>query len=63
MESGGGLSTPILFFPDGTTSEASLVLMNDRQQYLRISLRALTGVGRATSVMTRDELQRYAGGR
>jgi prepilin-type N-terminal cleavage/methylation domain-containing protein len=63
MESGGGLSTPILFFPDGTTSEASLVLMNDGQQYLRISLRALTGVGRATSVMTRDELQRSSGGR
>jgi Tfp pilus assembly protein FimT len=63
MESGGGLSTPILFFPDGTTSQASLVLANDRQQYVRLTLRALTGVGRATEVLTRDELQRYSGKR
>jgi Tfp pilus assembly protein FimT len=55
---GASLSTPILFFPDGTTSQASLVLANARQQYVRLTLRGLTGVGRATGVLTRDELQR-----
>jgi type II secretory pathway pseudopilin PulG len=57
---GSAASTPILFFPDGTTSEASLVLANNRQQYVRLSLRGLTGVGRATSILSRDELQRYS---
>jgi len=51
-------STPILFFPDGTTSEASVVLANDRQQYIRLTLRALTGVGRVSEVLALDELQR-----
>jgi Tfp pilus assembly protein FimT len=50
------LSTPILFFPDGTASDASIVLTNDRNQFLRVTLRGLTGVGRATSVLSREEL-------
>jgi type II secretory pathway pseudopilin PulG len=57
---GSAASTPILFFPDGTTSEASLVLANNKQQYVRLSLRGLTGVGRATTILSRDELQRYS---
>jgi prepilin-type N-terminal cleavage/methylation domain-containing protein len=55
-------STAILFFPDGTTSEASVVLNNDRRQYVRLTLRSLTGVGRATEVLTREELERASGG-
>jgi len=51
-------STAILFFPDGTSSDASVVIANDRRQYVRLMLRGLTGVGRASNVLTRDELQR-----
>jgi prepilin-type N-terminal cleavage/methylation domain-containing protein len=55
---GDDLSTPVLFFPDGTTSEASVVLANDRNQFVRLSLRGLTGVGRATEILSREELQK-----
>ena len=61
--SGEEESTPILFFPDGTTSEASVVLANDRNQFVRLTLRGLTGVGRASGVLTRDELERATRGR
>jgi Tfp pilus assembly protein FimT len=55
---GAELSTPILFFPDGTTSQASIVIGNDRNQFVRLTLRALTGVGRATDILSQEELQR-----
>jgi type II secretory pathway pseudopilin PulG len=55
---GDSVSTPILFFPDGTTSQASVVLANDRNQFVRLTLRGLTGVGRATDILSREELQR-----
>ena len=58
QSAGDDLSTPILFFPDGTTSEASVVLANDRNQFVRLTLRGLTGVGRATEILSREELQR-----
>ncbi|MCC6494607.1 MAG: hypothetical protein IT424_16470 [Pirellulales bacterium] len=51
-------STPILFFPDGATSDASVVLANDRRQYVRVALRSLTGMGRASQIMSDDELRR-----
>jgi hypothetical protein len=46
----GPWSAPILFRPDGTTSDASIVLVNDRQQTLRVTLRGLTGISNATDV-------------
>ena len=42
-------STPILFFPDGTASQATVVLQNDRSQYVRLTIRGLTGVARASA--------------
>ena len=48
-------STPILFFPDGSASTATIVLQNDVPQYLRVTLRGLTGVARASAVLTREE--------
>lgn len=51
-------STPILFFPDGTTSDASVLLTNGKQQFVRLTLRGLTGVGRSSLVLTQEELQR-----
>ena len=51
-------SAPILFFPDGTTSEASLLLKNSKNLYCRATLRSLTGVGRASDLLTREEVDR-----
>jgi hypothetical protein len=42
---GGGVwSNPILFHPDGTTSDASIVLANEGGLTLRVTLRGLTGI-------------------
>jgi prepilin-type N-terminal cleavage/methylation domain-containing protein len=43
-------SAPILFNPDGTTSDASLVLQNDREQTIRVTLRGITGIASASEV-------------
>jgi type II secretory pathway pseudopilin PulG len=37
-------SAPIVFNPDGTTSDASILLQNDREQTIRVNLRGLTGI-------------------
>jgi hypothetical protein len=42
--SAGPWSMPVLFRPDGTTSDASILLTNDRQQTIRVTLRGLTGI-------------------
>lgn len=51
-------SLPILFYPDGRTSPASLVLKNSNNVYRKATLRALTGVGRASELLSREELDR-----
>jgi len=48
-------SQPVLFFPDGTTSEATVALKNSNNRYVRIRLRGLTGVGRKSEVMSQSE--------
>jgi hypothetical protein len=48
----GPWSNPILFHPDGTTSDASLVLSNARQATIRVTLRGLTGVSNTTDAGT-----------
>ncbi|NOY41556.1 MAG: hypothetical protein GXP26_06960 [Planctomycetes bacterium] len=50
-------STPILFFPDGTTSTVSIVLRNDLNQFQRTTLRSLTGVARASQLLSETEAQ------
>jgi Tfp pilus assembly protein FimT len=51
-------SLPILFFPDGTTSDARVVLTNQYQKlFLAVSLRGLTGTAKASHLVTVDELQ------
>lgn len=54
----GTLSIPILFFPDGTTSAATIILRNDQQVFQRATLRAITGVGRASETLSREQLER-----
>ena len=43
-------SAPILFHPDGTTSDASIVLANAAQQTVRVTLRGLTGIANTSEV-------------
>jgi Tfp pilus assembly protein FimT len=43
-------SDPILFNPDGTTSDASLVMQNDKGLTIRVTLRGLTGIASASDV-------------
>jgi prepilin-type N-terminal cleavage/methylation domain-containing protein len=46
----GPWSQPILFYPDGTTSDASLVLANANQLSIRVTLRGLTGISQVADV-------------
>ncbi len=46
---------PIVFFPDGSSTEASLLLRNERGLVQRVTLRGLTGIGRASEVITLEE--------
>ena len=56
---GNGLwSSPILFFPDGSTSSATVLLRNDKQVFQRATLRALTGMGRASELLSQEEATR-----
>jgi prepilin-type N-terminal cleavage/methylation domain-containing protein len=50
-------SRPVVFRPDGGSTHASLVLSNDNEQHLRITIRGLTGLARASDVLSRDELE------
>lgn len=52
---GSTWSTPIVFYPDGSASTATVILQNDVPQYLRLTIRGLTGVARASGVLTREE--------
>jgi type II secretory pathway pseudopilin PulG len=45
-----GWSPPILFYPDGTTSDASVLLANERELTLRVTLRGMTGVAQPSEV-------------
>jgi Tfp pilus assembly protein FimT len=46
----GGWSDPILFYSDGTTSDAVLNLTNTEHHMIRVTLRGLTGITRSTPV-------------
>ena len=45
VEPGGGVRA-ILFYPDGTSQDARVVLQNEKQQFAEVQLRGLTGVAR-----------------
>jgi hypothetical protein len=58
-ERGTGMwSSPILFFPDGSSSAASVLLRNERQVFQRATLRALTGTGRSSNLLSQEEAER-----
>jgi len=45
-------SEPVLFYPDGTTSDATVLLADNRERALRVTLRGLTGVSQTSNVAT-----------
>jgi prepilin-type N-terminal cleavage/methylation domain-containing protein len=50
----GPWSAPILFRPDGTTSDASVLLVNEPGHTIRVTLRGLTGTSIASEVGKED---------
>lgn len=46
----GTWSAPILFRPDGTTSDASVLLQNEPGNTIRVTLRGITGTSSASDV-------------
>jgi hypothetical protein len=52
----GQWSMPIYFFADGTTSDATLVIENDRGDRVRLTLRGLTGLSLAADAGLDEEL-------
>ena len=51
-------SGPIVFYPDGSSTDATLELKNERAFVQRLTLRGLSGIGRASEIMTKRELDR-----
>ncbi len=52
----GTTAQPIIFYPDGTASQSVLVLTNERF-FVQLRLRGLTGVGRASGLLTIEEIE------
>ena len=48
---------PIFFYPDGTTSTARIMIANQRERYVMLTMRGLTGVVEVTGLQNRGELQ------
>lgn len=53
----GNYSPPVVFYADGTTSDAVVYLKNERNLYVRVALRGLTGISRTSDLLTVDELE------
>ena len=51
-----GDSQKIVFYPDGTTTDASLTLTNERC-FVQLNLRGLTGQSQASGLLSQQELQ------
>lgn len=47
---------PVYFYPDGTTSDARLLLRNEHELYVVVELRGLTGVTTISDVLTAEEV-------
>ena len=45
-------STPIFFYPDGSTSTAAILLKNEAGRCIEVRLRGLTGTGTATGIIS-----------
>ena len=52
----GNWSLPVLFYPDGTCSTVRLLMGNQRQQFVVVTLRGMTGVAQVSDLMSSEEL-------
>jgi hypothetical protein len=54
---GGAWSQPILFYPDGSTSQSEVRIgTDDLQIFVLVRIRGLTGIAYVTEIMTQSEL-------
>lgn len=51
------MSSPIFFYPDGTSSTARLFVKNPRAYYVKLTLRGLTGVVYVSDLLTGEQVQ------
>jgi hypothetical protein len=51
------MSSPIFFYPDGTSSTARLFVKNPRERYVKLSLRGLTGVVYVSDLLSGEEVE------
>lgn len=52
----GEWSPPILFYPDGSTSDAYVLIGNEREVAVKVELRGMTGAAKMSDVMALDEV-------
>jgi hypothetical protein len=50
-------SQPLLFYPDGTSSQAKVTVANERGQAVQVTLRKLTGLATVSELTTLEALQ------
>jgi type II secretory pathway pseudopilin PulG len=54
--SDGQWGAPILFYPDGSATDAYVIVANDQEQAVRIELRGLTGLATVGDVTSLEEM-------
>ena len=52
----GDWSQPILFYPDGSSSDAWVIVANEREVGIRVSLRGMTSASRLSEVTNVEQL-------
>jgi len=50
----GGI--PLMFYPDGTSSTAKVIITNDQDAFVVLNLRGLTGVAQVSDLLSANEL-------
>jgi type II secretion system protein H len=53
---GGDWSQPILFYPDGSSSDAWVIVANEREVAIRVNLRGMTSASRLSEITDLEEL-------
>lgn len=53
----GSAIRPILFYPDGTSQDARVVLQNEKEQYVEVQLRGMTGLSSVIQLSERPAMQ------
>ncbi|MBC8350419.1 MAG: prepilin-type N-terminal cleavage/methylation domain-containing protein [Planctomycetes bacterium] len=51
------MSAPIFFYPDGTSSTAKLFIKSNRERYIKLTLRGLTGVVYVSDFLTAEQVE------